>query len=766
MTPLVLVLALALAIPADAGQGSTAVGAPRVATVADTPLPFDGPPPPVPPDVIARDAAGRVTVRAVPVTSPIRIDGQLDEAAYTMVRSMSDFIQVDPQEGEPATQKTEVWLLFDDTHVYATARCWESQPERMVANDMRRDTPTIYQGNDNISFMFDTFYDRRNGVTFTVTPLGGRNDGQFANESVYNGDYNPIWEFKTGRFEGGWTVEIAVPFKSLRYRPGRAQVWGLHVTRNNFWKNEVTSLVPLPASRGRRGIMLSSMAATVVGLEVPAGSRNLEIKPYAISDLTTDLTSSPKISNDIGGDIGLDLKYGITQSLTADVTYNTDFAQVEADEQQVNLTRFSLFFPEKREFFLENQGMFSFGGIATSGPMAGAGDAPILFYSRRIGLEQGRAVPLVGGGRVTGRVGRFGVGALGIRSSDEPKASALATNLTVVRIKRDILRRSAIGLLYTGRSVGQNGRGRNDAYGVDGTFGFWTNVAVNAYWAKTRTDGLSGDDTSYRAQLDYIGDRYGLQLEQLMVGDNFNPEVGFVKRDDIRRSYGQFRFSPRPQSNRSIRKFSWIGNATYVEDGAGRVETRIWDGEFGIEFQNSDMFVLGYGQTYEFLPRPFEIAPAVTLPVGGYDYGSARTAFTFGQQRRLSGVVSLDHGTFYNGDKTTFSISGSRVQVSPQFSIQPSLSLNRVNLTEGAFTARLLGSRLTYTMTPLMFVSALLQYNSSSNSVATNVRLRWDYQPGSELFIVYNEQRDTLSRRFPDIENRALIVKVNRLFRF
>ena len=763
-TSLVLVLCAGMA---QAGQSATALASPTPPADAigslDLPFAFDGPPPPVAPAVISRDESGRATIRAVRLTTPLRLDGRLDEPFYASVPPISDFIQQEPREGAPATEKTEIWLAFDGDHVYVSVRCWESQPERVVANEMRRDGTNMWSGNDIVSLMFDTFYDRRNSFNFTVNAIGGRQDGHVTNERQWNGDWNTVWDVKAGRFENGWTVEIAIPFKSLRYRPGRAQIWGFNAFRTNRWKNEISYITRIPAPRGQQGLFQGSLAATVVGLEAPSGSKNLELKPYAISDLTTDRTAAPTVSNDVGGDLGFDLKYGLTQNLTADFTYNTDFAQVEADEQQVNLTRFNVFFPEKREFFLENQGTFAFGGAAAGG-FGGGGDTPILFYSRRIGLDQGREVPIEAGGRMTGRIGRYTLGFLDIQADDA--AGARATNFSVIRVKRDLLRRSSVGLLFTGRSVAQSGAGTNEAYGVDGTFGFYDNLTINTYWARTSTEGLSGKDTSYRAQLDYAGDRYGIQMERLVIGDNFNPEIGFVRRDDVRRSFGQFRFSPRPRSIGLVRKFSWAGSMAYLENGAGRLETRDVTGEFAIEFQSSDRLGVSYSDTYEFLPRPFRITPGVTLPVAGYNFGNLGVAMNFGRHRTFFGNLSAEHGTFYNGHKTALGVSRGRVNVTSQLSIEPTYSINWVDLAQGSFTTHLPGSRLTYAMTPLMFASALVQYNSTTHAMAANVRLRWEYQPGSELFVVYNEERDTLGRRFPDLANRAFIVKINRLFRF
>jgi hypothetical protein len=756
------VLVLAVVAPVVAAAQAPPVDLPAAsdaAAAAVVPFAFEGPPPPVAPDVMTRDASGRVTVRAVRLTAPIRLDGRLDEEVYGLVPPITDFIQQEPLEGAPATESTEAWLLFDDTSLYVSFRLWESDMESLVANEMRRDSNNIFQ-NDHIAFILDTFYDRRNSVEFAINPIGGRWDGQITNERNATADWNPIWDVKVGRFEQGWTVEAVIPFKSLRYRPGRAQIWGFNARRINRAKNETSFLTRVPRAAGQRALFQASLAATMVGLEVPSGAKNLDIKPYAVSGLATDLTTVPQISNRFSRQFGADVKYGVTQSLTADFTYNTDFAQVEADEQQVNLTRFSLFFPEKREFFLENQGLFGFGGAGTSA----SGDTPILFHSRRIGFDRGQVVPIEAGGRLTGRVGRFTLGVVNIQSDAEPSRDVRATNFSVVRVKRDILRRSSVGVMFTGRSVIEGATGSNQAYGVDGTFAFYDNLSINSYWATTRTGGVSGRDTSYRAQLEYAGDRYGVQIEQLNVGEHFRPDVGFVRRDDMRRSSAQLRFSPRPRSNRVIRRLSWTASGTYIENGQRRVETRNWRGEFGIELHNSDRFTASYGGVFELLEQPLRII-GLTVPAGEYEFADASVRFDFGRQRRLSGNVELERGTFYGGHKTTLTVGQGRFNPTPQLAIEPTYAGNWIELPDSRSRTHLLGSRVTYTVTPALFVSALLQYNTGTASTSSNARLRWEYRPGSELFVVYTEQRDTRATRFPDLVNRSLVVKVNRLFR-
>ena len=535
--------------PGDTGQASPAPGEPRPGQVAPGALTaapvdpalaaaIDGPPAPVAPAVMNRDADGRTTVRAIRLATGIRLDGVLDEEVYGAVPPITDFLQQVPVEGAPATERTEAWIMFDGENVYVSARVHDSAPEsEWVANEMRRDTNQLRQ-NDTFTVFFDTFYDRRNGFNFYTNPLGARADQQFTNEGNPNGDWNPVWDVRTGRFDGGWTAEMEIPFKTLRYRGGGAQLWGVQLRRGVRRKNEWTYLTRIPISagggRGAAGIFRVSAGATLVGIEPPEARRLVEIKPYAIGGVTTDRHSIPIQENDGSGAFGADVKMGITENLTADFTYNTDFAQVEVDEQQVNLTRFSLFFPEKREFFLEGRGIFGFarGGVGAGSP-GEPSDAPTLFYSRRIGLEGDPnnvqvVVPIHGGARMTGKAGAFDVGALSIQTEASPEAGTASTNFTVLRLRRDILRRSSVGGIFTNRSVSQVGPGSSQAYGVDGTFSFFENLDFVTYYARTRTPLARDRDASYQGRFDYGGDRYGLTVNHIAVEENFLPEIGFM----------------------------------------------------------------------------------------------------------------------------------------------------------------------------------------------------------------------------------------------
>ena len=375
-------------------------------------------------------------------------------------------------------------------------------------------------------------------------------------------------------------------------------------------------------------------------------------------------------------------------------------------------------------------------------------------------------MPILGGGRLTGKVGDFSVGALNIQTDDALTAETVATNFTVLRVKRDILRRSRIGGIFTGRSISTKGPGSNQVFGLDAAFSFYENLNFNGYYARSQTPGMTGEDASYQTAVTYNGDLYAFQVDHLLVGDHFNPEIGFLRRDDFRRTFATAQFSPRPAGIASVRQFTVGADLDYIETVAGVLETRIQLARFKTEFENSDQFNADIAESYELLDRPFRIASDVSIPVGAYKFQDYFVAYTLGQQRRASGSFSLQRGEFFDGHITALGYQRSRITVTSQFSFEPGVSINRIELPGGHFTARLLTSRLTYTLTPRMFFGGLVQYNSGTQSVNANLRLRWEYSPGSELFVVYNDVRDTALRGTPILQNRAFIVKFTKLFRF
>jgi hypothetical protein len=738
---------------------------------------IDGPPAPDPPDVINRDEDGHATVRTMRLPSPLVIDGALDEAPYKDVPPMSGFIQQEPAEGHAASDKTEIWIFYDDKNLYVGAKMYEDDPARRVTSDLRRDSTNLYN-NDHIAIVFDTFYDRRNGFGVSSNAQGGMFDWVVTNEQP-NSNFNPVWQIRTAEFDGGWSAEMVVPFRSLRFKPD-STIWGVNVRRMVRWRNEISFLNPVPRSWGRRGLSKISSAATMVGLRTPGNGLNLDIKPYALGSSSTNRRAAPPYENDGNGEWGVDAKWGVTQTLIADLTYNTDFAQVEDDEAQVNLTRFSLFFPERRDFFLEGQDIFAFAGVGGGGSGGGGGgnstpsaaaaanqpnNTPILFYSRRIGLDAGQIVPILAGGRLLGRTGPYNVGALNMQTSDVPEFGKEATNFSVVRMTRDILRRSRIGVIGTARSPSASAIDQSFSAGADAQFQLYENVNVQSYYARTDTPGRTGDSESYRGRYDWNADRYGIQSEYLKVGEDFEPEVGFLRRRAFKRSYGFLRYSPRPAQPSPIRKVYYEGFMEYITGPGAKLETRQAQGAYRLELNNGDFASLEVARNFEGLTRPFTVGSSVVVPVGDYSFTQTKVNYTFGPQRPINGSLDVTYGGFYDGTLAAVAWKG-RLELGKTYLVEPSLSWNRGELPWGDFTTNLVAGRFTWTMSNRRFFSILMQYQSATTSFTTNARFRWEYVPGSEFFVVYSDGRSTLGPGYPELENRSFIVKVTRLLRW
>jgi hypothetical protein len=742
-----------------------------------TGLPAVVPAAPLPPEVITRDAQGRVTIRATRLRAPLVVDGRLDEEIYKTVPSFGDFIQQEPHEGQPSTEKSEVWVFFDDDNIYVSARFWFTHPEDIIAKEMRRDDGGIIQRDDNIGLMLDTFFDHRSGYYLNTNAVGGVRDASLTNENINgNMDYDLVWTPKSRRFDKGWTTEIAIPFKSLNYPARREQVWGILVQRIDQKKNEYSYVTRVPASYGPAGIWKVSSEATLVGIEAPVHGGRLDVKPYALSSLTTNRQATPAISNAADGNVGIDAAYKITKSLNADFTYNTDFAQVEVDNQQVNLTRFSLFYPEKREFFLSTQGIFNFGAVP-GGPSFGpvTGVTPILFFSRQIGLTNGVTVPIEAGGRLSGRAGPYTIGALSIRTQESAEAQAPATTFNVVRLRRNLFGRSTIGVLATDRepsnSNGLFNAQTNRLVGADASFRFLQDVEVNGQYSRSQTklaDGTSvgGDEENYLGQFRYSADRYGAEITQLKVGNDFNPGIGFLPRKDFVENYAQLRFSPRPKDLLGIRKFTWQFTRDAFASTEGVRQTVTDSGYFQTAWNNGDNVSATFTHTDDRPLTPFFLVGATIAP-GAYQFDQWNLNYGLGPNRPTIGNASIQWGTYYGGHKTQLSYFGvARVHGASRFLTEPNVTVNWLDLPQGSFTSKLIGGRFTFTMTPRMLVAALLQYNSTAHNYGQNIRFRWEYVPGSDLFVVYTDGRDTeATTGSPMLLNRSFAVKFTHLFR-
>ena len=724
------------------------------------------PAPPGARQTVTRDGE-KVSLIANPLGKEVlKIDGRLDEGVYTRFQPASDFIQQEPKEGEPATEKTEAWVFFDDKNIYVAARCTDTHPERRVANELRRDHFNLFD-NDNFAVILDTFHDKRNGYLFYTTPLGGLFDGIVTDEGNTNRDWNTVWEAKPLETENGWTVEFAIPFKSLRY--GSVGPWGINLRRRVRWKNETSYLTAIPASFGRRGIQKVSSAADLTGLATPKSSRAFEMKPYATGGLQTD--KALEDPNDLTGEVGFDAKMTVSSALVADLTYNTDFAQVEDDLQQVNLGRSDIFYPEKREFFLEGQGLFAMGNQGGGGPgQFGGSQAPIIFFSRRIGITDDVLVPIQVGGRLTGKASEWSFGGLQMRTGRDEVTKVDHTDFTVLRVKRNILKRSNVGVIATRRDD-SSGAPRNLVYGSDLNLALKSTVRITGVASLSDTGpAFSGNNLFYQGRFEWNADRYGLEADRVTTEENFLPQIGFVPRPNTDRNLVRARFSPRPKrdSLRSVRKFSWIANVERVNTSStGAFETQRIEARSETEFQNGDQLSFEFRNNREDVLTPFLVAGDLEVPVGSYHFNNFEVRYQMGLQRKISGSIGFLHGGFYGGTRTEYQFSQGRLEINRHLSLEPQIQINQLDTPFGKVTAKLISARLNWTLTPRMLVSGLSQYNSTTSRVSTNVRFRWEYRPGSDLFVVYGDARDTTSTStVPALVTRSFVVKFTRLFRF
>jgi len=704
-------------------------------------------------------ASGRIQIHATRLESPLQLNGLLDEEVYRTVPPTSGFLQQYPVSGSPATEETEVWVFYDSSNIYVSIRAYDSRADRIVANEMRRDNRNIWL-NDNVIVVFDTFLDRRSAFFFQTNPLGGVRDGLVIDENSVNYDWNTVWDVRSRRNEGGWTVEMAIPFRSLRYRAGASQTWGFNLQRVVRSKNEFTLLSPPPGTYNDTGVFRLASAAEVTGIEVPEGSRNIHLRPYGISRVTTNVPGG--VAREVDADFGLDFRYGLTNSLALDLTYNTDFAQVEIDEQQVNLTRFSLAFPEKRDFFLEGQGIFDFGG--SSGGRASNSPAPNVFFSRRIGLEDGRPVPIDGGGRLMGRAGPVSMGFLGTRVGGA-EVGAGATHFSVARVKSDVFRRGSAGMIVTYRDPSSLEGGTNLVYGADGNLAVFEHIRLSGYYARSREEGTREDPESYRARAQYDSDRYGVVAEQMKAGRDFRPGVGFLRREDFRRTFVLARFSPRLASSPHFRRWAAEANVERYVNSRNEVETQQEQGSFRLELHRGDNFSADVFRNLEVVARPFRVAEGLVVPPGSYRFYEGAVGVQLGPQRRVGGAFALRAGGFHTGDRVSLSYAG-RAEASPRFSIEPRMSVDWIWLPDASARVTLWGARPTWTMTPRMYASALMQYNSSTGGLESNLRWRWEFQPGSDLFVVYTDGRGGSGVSPLELNNRGVAIKFTRFLRF
>jgi hypothetical protein len=712
---------------------------------------------PAPPIDYATAHLDRIAT-AVRINEEIKLDGLLEEPAWRLAIPAANFVRWRPSPGEPAGEPTEVYFLYDDDNLYVGFICHDSDPSKIRVNDLREDFS--FTGNDGVALVIDSLNDDRSGFLFGANPAGAKRDAQVSNDSAYNWDWDGVWDVRVSRNSEGWLAELRIPFKTLRFSGSSTQEWGLNINRHILRFSEESQWSPLPV---RYTFSRISLAGTLRGLENIRQGRNLKVTPYITSSFSQTRNRGLQWNDHYDG--GVDLKYGLTPSLTLDGTVNTDFAQVEADQQQVNLTRFSLFFPEKRGFFLENAGTFTFGNATPGGPL-------VPFFSRRIGLNPRLApVPILGGARVSGQVGRYDVGFLTMKSKElnplkdpdvDPLDATPSNNYVVGRIKRNLRTNSWIGALATHRDSSNQGD-YNRVYGADARFQFLGRLNLDSYLLKSKTPGLTGQDQARRAGMSWDDDEVNVSAGYLTIQPNFKPELGFVRRENMTQYDGSLGWKPLIRSSRVIRSLQFETELTYIAGaGSGVIETRDHQITGGVQFWNGGYIRATTTKRFERLNRRFAIRPDIAITGGDYAFREQSISTQSNPSRKISGIGSVEWGSFWNGNRKTFS-GDLTLKPSYRWNLALNYAQNRVTLPQGKFTTNLMGAKLIYGFSPFAFFNAFIQYNADTKRVSSNIRFNWTYKPLSDLYIVYNDTRDT-SRGEP--VDRAIIIKVTNLFNF
>ena len=723
-----------------------------------------GPPSPEGGAASARRAiADRREIIARPTSGAIRLDGVLDEEVWTRSAGTSGFVQSEPREGQPATEQTEVYAAFDAENLYIAAFMHDSDPRREIVNDIRKDFREDDQ--DDFEVILDTFRDRRNGYVFITNPAGGRGDRQIANEGrEINTSWDAIWDVRTQRRADGWTAEMRIPFRTLRFEPGADQRWGINFSRRIRYKNETTFWSPVPRAFN---LMRLSMAGDVAGLQPQRAGRDLRLKPYALASSVRGV-GGPDFAQKF--DAGLDMKLAVTRGLTLDATVRPDFAQVEADEQQVNLTQFAQFFPEKREAFLENSGIFYVGDAARNNRVfvpATPDDDNLLFFSRRIGIRDDRQPLLIdGGARLTGVAGGFGIGLINmhVRGDDVTDGN----NYSVLRLRRNVALGSDIGVLLMQRQSTEDGGDYNRVAGVDANIRFLRRLDWNSYVVGTRTPGRSGGQYSARTSLNWEGNFFHGKGGVMSLGENFENDLGFYRRVGVKKWFTDIGIRPRPEALRrvGIRELHpHIVWDLFTDQQNDMVQKRLHTGQ-SFFFENGAVIELSYNPTFNLLASPLRLSPrADPLPAGAYGWNEWGALANTDQSRKISLSSRLIWGELYNGTQRTINAA---VTLRPNYHLRISSGIQRtqatLDLANGRFVNSIWTTRANYSFSPRMFIDALAQYDPSSKQLNANVRFNLLHHPLSDLFVVYNDQR-FLTPSAP-IAGRSIVVKFTQMLAF
>lgn len=688
------------------------------------------------------------------------LDGAITEEFWASAQVMSDFKQQEPDEGATATEKTEIRVAVDEENLYVAVIAFDREPDRIVSRILARDRimenhhgDFQFTGDDAVAILFDTFHDSRNAFVFATNPNGAEFEALITDEAgELNIDWRAVWEVAATRNAEGWSAEFAIPLRTLRYPEAiEGGVWGFNVIRTIRRKNELALWQSW--SRDNEGFQRVSRAGHLTGMDnLPRYGINVEVKPFALGGIRQQLGDAGETPVEREAELGLDVKSELLPGLVLDLTLNTDFAQVEVDDEQVNLTRFSLFYPEKRDFFLENAGIFAVGFDGGFGP------PPYQqFFSRRIGIGETGAVPIIGGARVTGRVGGQTLGALNVITNESGETPR--TSYSVARMKRDIGENNFLGWMVTDR---RDTDSSNTVAALDGSFWLKPTLNVKGFYNRSFTSGDGGEDHAYSAVLEYQTDLIGATVKHLTIGPDARAEMGFITRTDIRLSGAEFRLAPRP-GRWGIRVIDSDVEVEYISTTDGRMQD--WEAGFFFrpEFESGESvgMMANLGETQ--LDESFVLADSILIEPGRYDENEARIFLNSSRHRAVVGELRGGWAQFYGGShwsvETTVSASPS-----PQVSMEIKYGWNRIEVPNGEFTSHLTALRFGYAFSTKLTTNALLQYNSLDNDISANLRINFIHRPGSDLFIVLTERRGVEDDLW-SLSNRGLVAKLTYLAR-
>lgn len=669
-------------------------------------------------------------LRALHISEPIAVDGKLDEPAWARAEAATDFVQQDPDTGRPATERTEVRVLYDETNLYIGIRAFDSEPKKINARELRRDAG--FDNDDKVEILLDTNHDLRDAYRFAVNPLGTQQDALVTDEGKdINLSWNARWTSEARIDAQGWTAELAIPLTSLRLHDG-APTWGFNVARRVRRKNEESLWTAWPRAFGLEHV---SQAGELTGLEQLKRPPVLEIKPYVSGGWRRGVprTGSDGFLNGPYGSMGIEVaRVGITPSLTSEFTVNPDFGQVEADQQVVNLTRFPVFFPEKRDFFLENAGIFLFGDPGSDQ----------LFFTRRMGLTNaGGSVPLDFGAKLTGKAGRFDVGVLQVQSrqtGDQATGQGLPQEeFTVARVKYDVYDRSYVGAMVANRQGGQDAA-YNRGAGVDAALSLSDFWLLKGFAMGSDSPYVKDSVGSAAAGSFFENDLYRVIANYEEIGNHFNPEMGFVERTGIRDYFGQAAYKPQPKWPAFVSQYEFETQEEYIQDRVGNLQTRQTELSWTADFRDSSGFLLRpLEDVSDLLASDFEVRPGVVIPAGRYRFNRMIASAHSDQSRPLVLTAREKWGGFYGGRRYE---TGASATVRPNEHVLLALeeSYNQVYLPGGDFSTSLLALRASYNFTRQWLSDVFLQVNTEASLTGVNARLRYLYRPDSDVFLIYN----------------------------